>query len=102
MSEEYDGFFENIPKIHFGQCILYQSEDNEMPFYPERADKDLGKAYRQPTDNWISSDPGKMNVPANKEPAGGVEQRHATLKELMANIHVLTDEETDPLGQDTT
>ncbi|KAK7978744.1 alkaline-phosphatase-like protein [Apiospora saccharicola] len=86
-----------FPKVHFGKCMQYQDEANEQPFWPVGAENDLGKAYRQPTDNWVSSDKGKPGVPPNAELAGGPEQRHATMEQLMADIHVLTDEETGPL-----
>ncbi|KAK8135137.1 hypothetical protein PG984_007149 [Apiospora sp. TS-2023a] len=97
MAPEYDAFYEAFPKVHFGKCMQYQDEANEQPFWPAGAENDLGKAYRQPTDNWVSSDKGKPGVPPNAELAGGPEQRHATMEQLMADIHVLTNEETGPL-----
>lgn len=96
MGYEYDDFFAEMPKIHFGKCMQYQDEANEQPFYPLGAENDLNKAYRLPTDNWVSSDKGEVGVAPNSEPAGGIEQRHATLAELLADAHVLTDEETGP------
>lgn len=33
----------------------------------------------------------------NTVPAGGVEQRHATMEDLFVDVHVLTDEETGEL-----
>jgi hypothetical protein len=96
MEYEYDDFFAKIPKVHFGKCMQYQDEANEQPFYPIGAENDLNKAYRLPTDNWVSSDKGEVGVAPNSHPAGGIEQRHATLAELLADAHVLTDEETGP------
>ncbi|KAH7411555.1 arylsulfatase [Phaeosphaeria sp. MPI-PUGE-AT-0046c] len=97
MDYEYDAFYANIPKIQFGKCMQYQDEANEQPFYPPGADEGLGKAFRSPTDNWVSSKPGEMNVKRNEVPAGGVEQRHAGMEELWKDVHVLTDEETGKL-----
>ncbi|PVI05728.1 arylsulfatase [Periconia macrospinosa] len=94
MAPDYDDFYANIPKVHFERCMMYQDEANEMPFYPEGAELDLGKAYRADTDNWVSSQPGNATVEGNSVPAGSVEQRHASLDDLMRDVHVLTDEET--------
>ncbi|KAH7324252.1 arylsulfatase [Stachybotrys elegans] len=96
MAYEYDDFYEQMPKVHFGKCMLYQDEENEKPFYPPGAEKGLGKAHRKPTDNWVSSSPGTVGVRPNQTPAGGPEQRHATMEDLMADVHVLTDEEMGP------
>lgn len=93
MDPAYDDFFATVPSVRFAQCIAYQDEENEQPFYPPGAEDGLGKAYRQPTDNWETSVFSPESVPANSVPAGGPEQRHATLEELLADIHELTDEE---------
>ncbi|KAK7949367.1 Arylsulfatase [Apiospora aurea] len=97
MAPEHDAFYEQFPKVHFGQCMQYQDEANEQPFWPPGAEDDLGKAHRNPTDNWVASDNGKPGVEPNAEPAGGPEQRRATMEQLMADVHVLTDGETGPL-----
>jgi N-acetylglucosamine-6-sulfatase len=89
----YDEFYAGIPSVHFSQCIFYQDEATESPFYPEGAENGLGKEWRIPTPVWSSSVFSPPSVPRNAAPAGGEEQRHATLEELLADAHALTDEE---------
>ncbi|KAI0021148.1 arylsulfatase [Xylariomycetidae sp. FL0641] len=93
MAKEYDEFFAGLPEVHFRECMLYQDEENEMPFYPPGAENGLGKAWRNPTDNWVASVTNGTDVPTNEKPAGGPEQRHASLAELLAGSRTLTDAE---------
>ncbi|KAJ3526385.1 hypothetical protein NM208_g11212 [Fusarium decemcellulare] len=93
MNPKYDGFFASLPNVRFNHCMQYQSVDNEHPFYPPGAEKGFGLAFRLPTDNWVTSEFSPAGVEANKEPAGGLEQRDATMEELMAHTHTLTDDE---------
>lgn len=71
-----------------------QIASNEGPFYPAGAESGLGLAYRKNTDFFAEPDytPVKR-VPANAVPAGGWEQRYATLEELLLSARELTDEE---------
>ncbi|KAH8666238.1 arylsulfatase [Ilyonectria robusta] len=93
MNPKYDKFFSSLPKVHFNECMKYQSEDNEKPFYPPGAENGLGKAFRLATDNWVTSTFSAASVAPNAVPAGGAEQRHATLKQLMVDTHMLSDAE---------
>lgn len=102
LAPEHDSFYAALPRMHFGSCMAYQGEANEQPFYPAGAEDDLGKAYRRSTDNWVSTKPGKPGVPPNAEPAGGEDQRHATIGQLFADTHVLADEEMVVAGGDGT
>ncbi|KEY71313.1 hypothetical protein S7711_05905 [Stachybotrys chartarum IBT 7711] len=100
MDPAFDRFYASIPKVRFGACLNYQSETNERPYYPPGAENDLGKPFRLPTDNWVSSNFSREpTVPRNALPAGGPEQRYATLADLEARRHVMTDEEIGPLYQ---
>lgn len=93
LNPAYDSFFASIPKIHFNTCMQYQDEKNEMPFYPIGAEDGLGKQYRSPTDNFITTEPNGTAVPPNAELQGGWEQRNVTLAEILANSRPLTDAE---------
>lgn len=97
LNPAYDEFYESIPRVRFGRCMNYQDETNEQPYYPPGAENDLGKPFRWPADNWVSSnfswDPF---IPRNPVPAGGLDQRHATIEELEAKKVALTDQQLGP------
>lgn len=93
LASDYDNFFAEFPAVSFGTCMRYQDEENEQPFYPEGAENGLGKAYRNPTDNFVTLQPNGTEVPANAKHEGGPEQRHVTLEEMNAKARQLTDAE---------
>lgn len=89
----YDSFFASFPEVQFKECNHYQDVENERPFWPEGAEKGLGMEWRVDTAGWTTTKPNGTNVPPNKEPAGGEEQRFVTMEELEAGSRDLTDEE---------
>lgn len=93
MNPKHNKFFASLPQVHFKECMEYQSEDNEKPFYPPGAENGLGKAFRLATDDWVTSNVSVASVAPNAVPAGGAQQRHATPKQLMADTHKLSDAE---------
>ncbi|KAH8893562.1 hypothetical protein GQ53DRAFT_745081 [Thozetella sp. PMI_491] len=40
LDPKYDNFFAGFPETQFNECILYQDEENEAPFYPRGAEND--------------------------------------------------------------
>ncbi|KAH8677662.1 arylsulfatase [Xylariales sp. PMI_506] len=87
MAPEYDDWFASFPQIAFQECLQYQSTENEQPFWPENPS--LGSAYRQPTDNFASSNAGSPLVVGNIVPAGSSAQRNATLADIMLDASTL-------------
>ncbi|KAI1860469.1 hypothetical protein JX265_009868 [Neoarthrinium moseri] len=93
LDPRYDDFYAAIPEVHFDRCMMYQDEENEKPFYPPGAERGLGKAYRSPTDNFVTTSPNGTTVPSNASPAGGWDQRYISIDQLNAVGRELTDDE---------
>ncbi|KAF4534980.1 Arylsulfatase [Lasiodiplodia theobromae] len=94
LDPRYDGFFAAFPQVSIDECLNVQLSSNEGPFYPVGAENGLGLAYRKNTDFFSEPDytPVKR-VPANAVPAGGWDQRYATVEDLLLSARELTDEE---------
>jgi hypothetical protein len=87
MDAQYDDFFAGIPTVIFQECLEYQDTTNEAPYWPE--DVTLGQEYRQPTDNYFSTDEGAIRVLGNLVLAGGWDQRNATIQDIMKDARTL-------------
>lgn len=102
MDPRYDGFFASIPLVHFSECLNYQSQPVEEPFWPPSAAQGLGMRYRQSTDNFVSTDEGDKTVAWNGKLQGGWEQRHVTIGEIMKTAQYLTEEELSGVTRNAT
>ncbi|KAL2838572.1 alkaline phosphatase-like protein [Aspergillus pseudodeflectus] len=91
MKPQFDGYFASFPRFKFGECMDYQYDPNEEPFFPPES-VSLGSEYRRPTDNYVTAFPQILLEP-NQEPAGGWEQRYATIDEIMAKATPLSKED---------
>lgn len=92
MATKHDAFFAGLPRVQFAECMAYQYVPNEAPYYPAGAEKGLGLAHRGPTDNYAVYVAPPAGV-ADEGRYGSVEQRSATLKDIMAAARELTPEE---------
>lgn len=96
LNPDYDGYYEAFPQVRIDECLLYQSVDNESPFYPEGIETGLGLAHRRDTDNFRELNPNPVKrIAGNAVPAGGPEQRHATMRQLLDRSRILTNEELE-------
>ncbi|KAK8007584.1 N-carbamoylsarcosine amidase [Apiospora arundinis] len=98
MQEKYDDFFDKtVPQVHFDECLEYQFEPNEKPFWGPH---ELGRQHRQPTDNYVSPKVTKCQVARNKVDQGGPKQRNATIEEILKQAKELTPKQVGPLRED--
>ncbi|KAF4975790.1 hypothetical protein FZEAL_7471 [Fusarium zealandicum] len=100
MNPKYDDFFSSLPKVNIQRCLDFQDAKNEAPFLPAESEQ-LGRAYRLPTDTFAHTLILKALVEPNEEPQGTLEQRHATLEDIMSKARELTADELKP-GQPST
>ena len=92
MSESYDSWFAQFPKVHFDTCADIQIPANEAPFWPPSAQQGLGLAFRAPTDNYYSPEDQRPYV--NGSLGVGTEaQRNATMADLDQVAVALTKEQ---------
>jgi N-acetylglucosamine-6-sulfatase len=95
MRKEYDDFFAGFPKVQFKQRMPYQLASNEEPFYPAILDASktdgLGRAFRDPTDNFQQT--SEFLAIKDSNFYGDMTQRKASLEDVYANAHPLTDAE---------
>ncbi|KAJ0107029.1 Arylsulfatase [Diaporthe amygdali] len=94
----YDSFYDAFPPVTISECLGLQVPSNEAPFYPDGAETGLGLAFRNNTDGFSFPDPLQpvtqiTGYLGRWEPAGGWDQRHASLEALMADARELTDDE---------
>ncbi|KAI0016802.1 arylsulfatase [Xylariomycetidae sp. FL0641] len=95
LDPQYDVLFDSFPQVNIAECLGYQDEVAEAPFWPAEA-KSLGREYRKSTDGLGPTYKFPVML-GNEKAEGGPEHRHATLEEIMAKSRELTDEELDPL-----
>ncbi|KAI1810156.1 arylsulfatase [Poronia punctata] len=94
MDEAHDNFFADFAKVSFNTCLAVQSDANEEPHFPpltDRAGGGLGRAYRNTTH--AIKPAGGIRAFSTAEYHGTVAQRHATVANLTAVAHFLTEEE---------
>ncbi|KAI1347293.1 arylsulfatase [Xylaria sp. FL0043] len=90
LEAKFDAFFASLPEVSFDRCMAYQFRPNEVPYWP--ADAGLGEAYREPTDNYVSSSPKGKRV-VSQGSFGTAAQRHVALSEIMKTAKELTPEQ---------
>lgn len=90
---KYDSFFANFARVSFNQCLSFQVEANEGPYFPAITDENvgLGRAYRKPTSG-LQYKFGKRKITADGL-YGTAAQRHATFAQLTDGSRKLTAEE---------
>ncbi|KAK2736933.1 arylsulfatase precursor [Colletotrichum kahawae] len=94
LNPAYDEFYGSFPLVTIAECMNYQFAPNEVSFHPAGADKGLGLAYRNSTDNFVFPDPSPVvELPRNLTLGGGWEHRHATHEVLMRSGRELKDDE---------
>lgn len=98
MDGQYDDFFASLPKVNIEQCLGWQQAENEVPFWPPGSDgiAELGLSSRNMTPALGPSVKFDVQL-GNERPEGGLEQRHATLEEIMERSRLLTSTELDPM-----
>lgn len=94
MKPEFDKYFASFPEVSFKECMEYQDVDNEAPFFPPIGEGEgLGRAYREPTDNYPSEGEGGSIVIEHEELWGSDQDRWATVDDLMKSARNLTMDE---------
>ena len=89
MSSKYDNFFASLPTFGFKQCLVWQSVENEGPYYPPSS-ASLGSQYRKDTSNYTFYNSNGTQAIDSLGMFGSWQQRGATFADLMADARNLT------------